>query len=72
MANWMDLEGSGSNIIKVLAWNIPERTEEIMKIINRNSWCHGLDSNRALPEYRSKSLPLHQLSRRRTKRALFT
>jgi hypothetical protein len=42
----------------VLFWNLPEGTEEKHKKPSSGQLSHGQHSNRALPKYKSKALPL--------------
>jgi hypothetical protein len=57
----VDMEGSGRCLIKLLCWYLICGTEESREIApSQDSHWPNRDSNWALPEYKSGSLPLHQ------------
>jgi hypothetical protein len=54
----MNLKGSGFGLIEELLRHLPARTEENL---SQDIWCSGRNSNRASPEYKSRTLPLVDL-----------
>lgn len=57
--NGTNLEGNGHDLIKVLSWNLHRRLRKTISNLSQDCWCSGQVSNRKLPVFKSRMLPLH-------------
>jgi hypothetical protein len=55
-----DLKGSGSSLIEVLSQHFHGGNDEKHVELSQGSQCPSWDLNQALPEYKSRALPLHK------------